>query len=60
MAAVVVARLAANTLLTAAAIVFTLGCSRGMRIKFGRYLQLICWHVRGCPQDRFPENRHVG
>lgn len=42
-------RLIANTFLTLLGVLFTLGFKEGIKKRFIIYLQLIFWHLRGCP-----------
>ena len=56
------ARLAANSLLTLAGLLLSMGLHRGLRRKMGIYARLIRWHLAGCPQP-FPgtgEDRNAG
>jgi GT2 family glycosyltransferase len=48
-AIIIVLRLIVNWVLTGTGIVLTLGLHRGLREKWKVYLQLIGWHLRGCP-----------
>jgi GT2 family glycosyltransferase len=48
-AAIVAGRLCLEWFLIAAANILTLGMNRSLRSRWGVYLQLILWHLRGCP-----------
>jgi len=43
-------RLIINTILNLLGVCISLGLSKSMRNKFMVYLQLIIWHIKGCPQ----------
>lgn len=45
----VVVRLIVNVLLNTFGLILTLGLQRGIRGRFVLYLQLLLWHLRGCP-----------
>jgi len=47
---VVVIRLLVNTLLSLLGILFTLGLKHDLNKKFNIYIQLILWHLKGCPK----------
>jgi hypothetical protein len=42
-------RLLLNTLLTLTGILLTLGLNQKLNHKLKIYLQLIAWHLKGCP-----------
>ncbi|MFA7383643.1 MAG: glycosyltransferase family 2 protein [Desulfurivibrionaceae bacterium] len=44
-----VVRLLINVLLNGLGLIFTLGLHAGIRGRLKLYLQLLCWHLRGCP-----------
>lgn len=44
-----VARLFSNVLLNGLGLILTLGLHGGIRGRLMLYLQLLCWHLRGCP-----------
>jgi GT2 family glycosyltransferase len=44
-------RLLANTLLSLFGVLFTLGLNVGIRKRFNIYIQLILWHLSGCPSN---------
>ena len=48
---VIFVRLLVNTLLCLLGILFTLGFRNDLNKKFTVYVQLIAWHLRGCPQE---------
>ncbi|RLB07043.1 MAG: glycosyltransferase family 2 protein [Deltaproteobacteria bacterium] len=52
-------RLIINTLLNLAGTIFTFGLNKSVKHRFFRYLLLIYWHIRGCPQ-LYPEERQNG
>ncbi len=47
---VIFLRLIINTMLNLIATTFSLGLSKKVRDRFLRYIKLIIWHMRGCPQ----------
>ncbi|MFO8090583.1 MAG: glycosyltransferase family 2 protein [Desulfatiglandaceae bacterium] len=47
-------RLAVNALLNLAAVLLTLGLNKSFRRKFSVYLDLIRWHLAGCPKPLPP------
>lgn len=51
LAAGLVARLAAETLLQGIGTLLTLGLAGGLRTRWGTTLALLAWHLRGCPAD---------
>ena len=52
-------RLIINTLLNFLGTIFTFGLSKSIRNRFFRYLFLIYWHMKGCPQ-LYPEESQNG
>ena len=46
---VIFGRLLVNTLLTALGILFTAGLNPGLKKKLLRYVDVIIWHLKGCP-----------
>jgi hypothetical protein len=48
-ALLVVVRLLSNALLNGLGLILTLGLHRGIRGRLALYLQLLSWHLRGCP-----------
>ncbi len=46
---VIFSRLLVNTLLTALGILFTAGLNPGLKKKLLRYMDVITWHLKGCP-----------
>ena len=46
---VIFVRLLINTLLSLFGVLFTFGFNSQMKLKLNIYLQLIMWHLRGCP-----------
>jgi len=42
-------RLLINTILSLLGIIFTLGLNKGLLNRFNVYIQLISWHLKGCP-----------
>jgi GT2 family glycosyltransferase len=46
---VIFVRLSFNTLFSLLGVLFTLGLHGSLKSKFAIYLQLIIWHLRGCP-----------
>jgi hypothetical protein len=44
-----VTRLLINVLLNVLGLIMTLGLHGGIRGRLALYLQLLSWHVRGCP-----------
>ncbi|MFB0521955.1 MAG: glycosyltransferase family 2 protein [Desulfatiglandales bacterium] len=49
---VILLRLVTNTLLSFMGLVFTLGFKDSIKKKCGIYVQLIIWHLVGCPEKR--------
>ena len=47
---VIFIRLLVNTLLSLLGILLTLGLKNDLNMKFITYIQLIAWHLKGCPQ----------
>lgn len=51
MHALSVGRLAVNSLLALAGTILTLGLEKSTRLRLQRYLILLGWHFRGCPEE---------
>jgi GT2 family glycosyltransferase len=48
---IIFARLLINTILSLLGIIFTLGLSKELPNRFKVYIQLILWHIKGCPHE---------